>query len=232
MIKIEIPANRPDIAAAMGRALLEIGTATVGFSEVKEAVVTATASTYALPVETLRDSSEDDESSAVPPADTATAFSPAANPRVDLHGVPFDERYCANAQDPFYATGKQSGQWKKRKGVSEEAYSAWYDTALSTSAPVGSAATEEQFDNTPPANTAAAFGGAQQNTVKRPATTGEYMAWVSEKQAAGKLTQPMIQAAYQQLGLGVTSLFPPTPADVVASHIANLYDLLSQVAGA
>ena len=45
---------------------------------------------------------------------------------VDLHGVAFDQAYCARAEEPFYTTGPRSGQWKKKRGVDDAAYDKWY----------------------------------------------------------------------------------------------------------
>ena len=63
-------------------------------------------------------------------------------------------------------------------------------------------------------------------------TAGDFMAWVSEKQTAGRLSQPVIDAAYQQLGIRVQDLFPPTADAAIANNIAALYNYLSPTAGA
>lgn len=149
----------------------------------------------------------------------------------DQHGVAFDANYCAQAKEPFYASGSRSGQWKKRKGVGDDTYDAWYASQLAK-AP---AATDP--DPAPEqVNTAGAFTPqAQQQQQQQPAApqnTGDFMAWVAEKQAAGHLTQDAIQAAYAQAGIAITDLFPPNTDEQVAQRIGALYSQLSQVAGA
>lgn len=46
-------------------------------------------------------------------------------PECDEKGVLFDERLC-DSRKKFYAYGAKQGQWKKKKGVPEEEYDAWY----------------------------------------------------------------------------------------------------------
>ena len=44
----------------------------------------------------------------------AAGAADAASDRLDLNGVAFDPKFCAESKDPFYNTGKKTGQWKKR----------------------------------------------------------------------------------------------------------------------
>lgn len=156
--------------------------------------------------------------------------------KLDTKGVPFDANFCANAADPFYGSGQRAGQWKKRKGVADEAYDAWYDERLQDLAPAGTVTVQTGDEGGAPlANTSAAFGAANASTAatgaKAPTTAGEFMAWVSEKQAAQLLTQPNIAAAYQFAGLQIADLFGADAA-VVAKNVSSLYSILSQTAGA
>lgn len=171
--------------------------------------------------------------------ESGTSTSPAAPntgaAKLDAKGVPFDANFCANAADPFYGSGQRAGQWKKRKGVADEAYGAWYDERLQDLAPAGTVTVSAGDEGGQPlANSAGAFGGAgtaAATGAKVPTSAGEFMAWVSEKQAAQLLTQPNIAAAYQFAGLQIADLFGADAA-VVARNVSSLYSILSQTAGA
>lgn len=158
-------------------------------------------------------------------ADQAATSSEA--PR-DQHGVAFNVHYCGEAQDPFYSSGKRSGQWKKKRGVSDKDYDDWYAEELAE-------LRGEESHQPGPVNTAGAFGNGQaqqQNQAAAPQDTGEFMGWVSEKQAGGLITQDDIQQAYNQAGVQVTDLFPPNDPQTIAGRIRQLYDLLAPKAGA
>ena len=160
------------------------------------------------------------------PADAPTVFgadTAATDTRVDHKGVAFNADFCANASDPFYGSGKNSGQWKKKRGVDDVTYNNWYASQLgSDSAPV-----EEVVD------TAAAFGGGTTHQAPdAPKDAGALLTWVSEQQTAGHLTVVDIQAAYTECGLAINDLFPPTDPAAVAQHVTNLYNSLSAKVGA
>lgn len=136
--------------------------------------------------------------------------------QVDLNGVEFDVAFCGNAAEPFYATGKRKGQWKKRKGVDDAAYDAWYIEQLGGTAPAVTEAAE--------ADVAQAFStSAAPSEEPAPADVGALMGWVAEHQAAQRLAQADIDSVYQQLGLVVTDLFPPNAPEVVNGHISNIH---------
>lgn len=141
---------------------------------------------------------------------------------VDMNGVAKDAQFCADAKDPFYASGKRSGQWKKRKGVTEEQYDAWYAEQL---AGIKDAVTEQPAAET---STAAAFGAATPETTP-PAETiteaGQLMKWCAEMQTAGHFNQTAIDQAYAALGLTLPDIFPPAPN--CAENVAKLYQQLS-----
>lgn len=252
MIKIEFPADRPDIARALGSALLNVANpATEGgdyeeapktstptqhkSAEVAESHTTATASesagadspkseslfSDAFTPEQSGGTAEVAESHGAAGQTTPQGGSPAGAP-VDTKGVAFDANYCGQAKDPYYATGKRSGQWKKRKGVDDADYDVWYASQLGDSAPA------------PEVNTSAAFGApteaAAEPETSVPTTTGEFMGWVSELQAAGRLTQEHVNQAYAANGLGINALFPPNTEEQIAANIAKLYEALSHVA--
>jgi hypothetical protein len=55
---------------------------------------------------------------------------PDADAPLDHNGVAKDPRYCGDWSDPFYPSGKHKGAWKKKRGVSESDYAAWYAVAV------------------------------------------------------------------------------------------------------
>jgi hypothetical protein len=138
----------------------------------------------------------------------------------DHRGVPYDENYCANAKDPFYSSGAQSGQWKKKRGVSEQEYAEWYSAQLPE--------TDTAGDDDAPADVSSAFAPAPTADEPAPVSTapqncGDLMVWISEQQVAGKLTADQVAAAYAKHGLTITDLFAPNPDNVVARRVALLY---------
>lgn len=178
-----------------------------------------------------------------PPPPPAPSPSPSPSPadsRVDMHGVAFDPTYCADAEEPFYSSGPRKGQWKKRRGVDEGDYDGWYAArraAADAARPLAEEPREERR-----VDTSAAFGSAG-TTGKQsgrslfeadttPQTTGELMVWVSEKQAAQRLLQADIDAAYQTAGVVVQDMFPPNDAATIKRHVATIYQLLAAKAGA
>jgi hypothetical protein len=154
MIKIEFPADRPDIAAAIGRALFDIAKhRSVDLPGDKPAPAEVGSKAHLSLVKQQAEEKPlvpEEEPLEEEPIDTAVAFgtvpdtvTPTGQATVapeqvrdsvprDKKGVAFDIKYCAQAADPFYGTGKQAGQWKKRKGVLEETYDAWYSTHLAS----------------------------------------------------------------------------------------------------
>jgi hypothetical protein len=164
----------------------------------------------------------------ITPAADAVAVPPAVLPDQpeDHNGVPRDDDYCANAADPFYGSGPRKGQWKKRRGVADDTYDAWYAsqcpaTAVTTTTPA-------------PVDSAAAFGAAPTIETAAPAPTdlGGLMAWLAAKQAAGLLSQQEIGQAYVDNGVEITDLLPPATAEAVKANVAKLYVAISAVAGA
>lgn len=167
--------------------------------------------------------------------DAAPGATDQGNAPRDQKGVAFNVHYCGEAQDPFYSSGKRSGQWKKKRGVSDKDYDDWYAEELDALQGHNQAADEDSHQPGP-VNTAGAFGGGQthqqNNAPAAPQDTGEFMGWVSEKQAGGLITQDDIQQAYNQAGVQVTDLFPPNDPQTIAGRIRQLYDLLAPKAGA
>ncbi len=170
------------------------------------------------------------------PGATATASSRGKaidTGKVDPKGVPFDGNFCANATDPFYKSGKNEGQWKKKKGVDQAAYDDWYAAMLSqveTEPEVDEPAYDENYD------TSAAFGAPVETQTAEtagdaPQDVGELMGWIAEQQTAGNLDQDKIGYAYLQAGVQVTDLFAGSEEDK-AEKIGKVYAQLQVLVNA
>ena len=218
-ITISFPANRHDIAKAIGEALMAIGSAPGASGGLKTYTEEEEAEMFG-----GGQAQTTEEDGTAPAEEDGASLAADANSHVDLNDVPFNAEFCGKAKEPFYASGKNKGQWKKRKGVSDEAYENWYASAQPATNTAAPAAEAE-------VNTAAAFAGSQPQTQEVdesvPTDCGSFMGWVSAQQAAGLLTQDHVTQAYQQLGLQVTSLFPPNDPATIAQHVAALHAALA-----
>ena len=163
------------------------------------------------------------------PARMAVAAEMATDDKVDHNGVAFDAKMCAVAAKPFYASGKRSGQWKKKHGVDDATYDAWYAGELLVSEPAPAAAADTSVD------TAGAFSAT--DTPAGPATDpvptdlGTFMKWFAEMQAGGRLTQDQLTNAYAVCGLSMADILPPNTPDVIAANILAVHTNLSVIAG-
>lgn len=227
MIEIKFPADRNDIALAIGRALVEIagGDATVTIEtqtvgDVSRSVETRGAADYVQHFDNdeaaaRRETHEEDEQ-----------HEAAADVELDEKGVPFNAEFCGKAAKPFYGSGKKKGQWKKRQGVDEDAYDEWYAGELLGA---GVVEDEEPADDTP-IETASAFGGQtaaeEQPSGDAPKDAGELMAWVAEMQAGGHLEATSVQTAYANAGVSPADLFNPATSD---KAVADVYTILSNM---
>ena len=171
-----------------------------------------------------------------------------ATDNLDEKKVGFNPAFCSKAAIPFNQSGKKKGQWKRRQGVPEESYDAWYEASLAAvgSPPAGSDSvtdinTAGAF--TPedkPLDTSGAFQGQQNglqtevtNTTstaqggKTFADAGEFMQWLSEQQAGKLLTTGDIDSAYASTQTGMGDLFNPATAQ---DAIGKLYNFLAPIA--
>ncbi len=251
MIKIEFPADRTDIALAIGQALVAIGEgkALVNSPAPTTAAEVPTdspaASSTAVDDQHIADPNPEEhqhEAQEAPNADStsqaatqeqkaAGAHAAGDGAQVDEKGVPFNPELCGKAAIPFYGSGKKKGQWKKRQGVDEDAYDEWYAEAL-----LGANIVEEepadtaQTETTSDGNIAASLfanGGNQQNAAAGedvPQDAGQLMKWVSEQQAAGNITQQQVTDAYTALQLPFDAVM--NPAYPVADNCAAIYNHL------
>jgi hypothetical protein len=143
------------------------------------------------------------------------------HPRVDLNFVRFDEKYCGEAAIPLYASGKQKGQWKKRKGLEESVYDEWYAEQLGQKmAPE----VKERDEPEPNANsTANAFKKSPVVEENAPKNFGELMAWFASQQAAGNYDAHHLEAAFKTLKLSTLDLVQ----DTTGEKIAQVYEYLA-----
>ena len=250
IIKIEFPADRPDIAKVLGEALISVsklddGMGCGGCASVSDEVQRTAEPDGFLGSAGLNDGKADPDLSGAGSDDngmfnkdeieeTNNLVDPA---NVDTKGVPFNAEFCGRAAKPYYASGKRSGQWKKRQGVDELAYDNWYAAELAKVVP----ATTGQDNQQAAINTASAFGGQQRQQQDGDANTadvntgevaphdaGTLMAWVSEMQAAGRITQEQVNTAYQQAGVTMPDVFPgPNKTEeTIAQAVRNVHTIL------
>lgn len=219
MIKIEFPADRPDLARIMGEALILVAEASPAAE--RKAIEEAEAPKSMAAAFTAEPEEADTIGTAPTAAPESTDPSPSTAP-VDTKGVAFDANFCGQAKDPYYATGKRSGQWKKRKGVEDVDYDAWYESRLQPGAAQAAIDSAAAFTSAP---------APAEPECSAPTTAGEFMGWVSELQAAGRITQEHVNQAYATCGLGINALFPPNTEEQISNNIAQLYGALSHVAG-
>lgn len=234
MITITFPASNKKLAGAIGRALCEYSggahvvklDAQEAIAEIEHAVENIEQDDPAASTSAVDDQHKPDPDVEIYSEDGLTHASDlrpeldVADSRVDAKNVNFNADFCGEAQVPFYASGKNKNQWKKRKGVTEDEYNAWYANALT----FVSTSVSTQEDE--PVNTAGAFGNQSPNIIPTeppPKDCGEFMGWVSKQQAAEILNQHDITDAYAKLGLQVTDLFPPNDANTVAKHVHSLF---------
>ena len=242
MLEIKFPAENKPLAAAIGRALVEYGagerkvgmavelgmpySAAAAELEPEDLVFTGTpivesddAAEEAANLAAFKAEQEDEAGKSA--ASTAQlGAGDAQGVKVDRHGVPFDGAMCGKAAEPFYGSGKKSGQWKKKVGVDQADYDAWYaaERAKVDAATAAESASTEAFD------TSQAFG--QQAAVEpsaAPKTPGDFMGWASEQTTAGHFTQADITQAYASAGVDNIALFNPATAE---DAIAKVYAVL------
>lgn len=166
-------------------------------------------------------------------------------PQVDTNGVTFNPDYCGKALDPFYSNGPQAGQWKKRRGVAQEDYDAWYAGELNAQPDDASEPAEP-----PPANTAAAFAPPATGTDappppastsaygaycdangKPPGEFGTLMLWISELQTAGRVGDDVMNEARDVAGVSMVDLFAPSTPEAIARCIDKLAVYIESKAG-
>ena len=251
-IKIEFPADRKDIALAIGQALAAIGqgkalinspapttAAEIPAGAVEQHVADPAPEDIAAATFANKDDSADLEAEEVPNDSTAgqcatqeqkAAGAHVANDggKVDEKGVAFNAEFCSKAAIPFYGSGKKKGQWKKRQGVDEGAYDDWYADELFSGKIEDSS--EQANETTSDSNVAAnAFGNNNQQAQTDEATpqdAGQLMKWVSEQQAAGNITQQQVTDAYTALQLPFDAVM--NPAYPVADNCASIYNHLKR----
>lgn len=246
MFEIKMNADNKPLAAAIGRALLEYGDGAAALSstttitetsvgDVKHAVtVTKTGddSTSALDHVDETHTADDGTGHAATTATEATA--------ADNNGVLKNDAFCSTAAKPFYASGPRSGQWKKRQGVDDAAYDAWYagELAKVQSAAAGSGGTGGEprsgGGSGGTIDTSSAFGGDAApagNTETVPHDSGTLMAWVAERQTAGLTSQTDVNTAWENCDLSMGDIFAPNTPEVIAENCSRIYYRICKLAG-
>lgn len=168
-----------------------------------------------------------------------------AEEQVDTNGVPFNPEYCGKATEPFYNSGPQAGQWKKRRGLDQAEYDDWYAGQLAALKQFQSDDVEPEPANTaaafapqppadtppPPPATNSAYGAYCQANSKPPGEFGSLMLWISELQAAGKVSDDVMNEARDVAGVQMTDLFAPSTPDAIAKCIDKLAVYIESKAG-
>jgi hypothetical protein len=238
MLKIEFDASNLKLAAALGAALTQYGageslgvpvkteTAPAPFKEPEKTLIEKVHDIVEKTGEstvTVKDA-DTGETLAEETVNTAAAFddkAPANDGPVDEHGTPHNEKFCVStkSQKPFYASGANKGQWKKKPGVDENAYNEWYAATMPLDG--------DEPKESAPVDTAQAFGGqtAPAASGDAPKDAGELMEYISERQTAGTLDQKLVTDAYNAVGVQVNDLFGAGEAEAVA----KLYNHLQTV---
>lgn len=210
MIKIEFPADRKDIALEFGNALLRIA---------KEAdLVERYVPKSGMSPGTAENAEAHGKEEPTTPAEDSLVDAQ----ETDVNEVKANYEFVAKAKEPFYGAGhKWAGQWKKRKGISEREYQAWYEGELAKSKHPDE--TQDEID------VASAFSPtgfsvfeAQQPEDPTPSDAAELMAWVSEKQAAGRLNQDHVNTALVEAQVSMADLFSANAKENVAKVYARL----------
>ena len=233
MISITFPSGDKEAAAVFGTALLSYAGTRVAGTPADVAAPYLPATDMAADAETNETAIAD-----MPVGDGVANDEPALRAAdmpvggVDHNGVAKDPRYCGEWADPFYPSGKRKGAWKKKRGVTEEQFDAWYATQVD----IRSNDSAVDAFTVDPLDTSGAFTAPVLDETapvveetSAPTNCGEFMTWVSEHQVAGRLSAADIGAAYEQLKVHVTDLFPPNDAATIAARIAGLYATLTAV---
>lgn len=137
-IKIEIPSDNKPLAAAIGRALVNYALGDeitpTGSGEYIKAVpreeegvvVDLNPQELNKEIDLIGEGNQEGQS---PGADNGEC-SAGTSGGVDMKGVVFIPAVCGEAEKPFYASGPRQGQWKKKRGITDENYDVVYNNAL------------------------------------------------------------------------------------------------------
>lgn len=146
-----------------------------------------------------------------------------SKPTHDERGVMFIPAICGQANDPFYSTGPNKGQWKKRKGVDPAEYDRVYGEALTA---LGGTSTGTQE------STASTVGRGVAKALEAQTNVGQDVANSSAAQTFGNQQQASAEETFggQQQHDPLTETVlenPATPAEVF-----ELYSQICQQGGA
>jgi hypothetical protein len=245
MIKIEFPSDRSDIALAIGRALIAIGQGEgLDGLDGEQVKVSLKASDVVLadsfrkafnPADTRTEEAKTEERDNLyqhtpdpKPGETQTrgdshgAYEQVgkAEGRVDEKLVVFNDKFCGEAAIPFYASGKQKGQWKKRKGLVEGVYEEWYAAQLLLNHEQETPKDEPAPD---PQKAANAFKKTPVADANEPKNFAELMSWFANQQTAGNYEAHHLEAAFKALNLSTIDLVQ----DATGDKVREVYEYLA-----
>lgn len=232
-IKIEFPADNVNLARIFGEALLQYSGAAVNFTKLAEETKPApkkkepTPSQKAFapkePTPSIFDTAPVVEEPA-PVVEPEPEPEPEPTVKNDANGVPFDEKYCT---DVVVKSGKNKGQWKPNDEVSPAEFRRWYATQVpaeeEVAKPVKRArkTVSEAGRKIGPVEPPVGQPAVKREEIK-PHDCATLMAWISDRQALGFLTQEDFSQACSALNLTVRDLFPPVPEDEIKARISKL----------
>lgn len=234
MIRIEFPADRPDIARAFGQALLEISKyerpqrepyqpaakpveIQSTLEETTPAPLDVTVTVAGQVIEPQPDPGYLQDNEGVTPAADVLQY--------DTKGVPFNRDLCAISKEPFYSSGPRAGQWKKRKGVGEDRYENWYRDAQSQLTTAPNAMAHANSSTAAQVFAKGTGATAPTETAAPPPTAGpgHLFKWLTGLQTSGQITREGVDASWRKAGLTMTDLLPPTTPAAIEQNLVALY---------
>lgn len=243
MLKIEFdPSNKP-LAAAIGAALTAYGRgdtlaeAAIANKMEADTVAPKLESSAASAVGSNVAEHQNSQTSEETPSETTAteSESPAADvgskgyPIHDLNGVPHDKDFCGKAAEPFYKEGnKRAGKWKKKVGVSDSDYDAWYEEQLHKLSPAQARKDDEAQGIESPSQKAFQPTEETPELKNVAADFGSLTEWMSEKQTAGLLESAQIVQVYKALGTTVAALISPANTQGRADVHAALVEICGE----
>ena len=237
MIKFEIPSDKPKLIAAIGLALMNYTGESRHASKLAALATGDSTCAPVLPDDHNEQLSEQeikaglkDGTVEVTEKDVKIAeslFAPNLDVTRDPKGVPKNDQFCATAQDPYYKAGNpRADQWKRKTGVTQEAYDEWYAAELLlVPNPNGPGPQTNTIDTQ-----AALTGNPSSN--EPPVELGGLMRWITEQAEAGRLKQTEIDLAWGLCSLRVEDMYPPVSDIQIKINVHRIYTHLSNLASA
>lgn len=256
-IKIEIPADYPLLINAVGKALAsykgESPFGALGAGPAKASQDVSHEEKSVLPEEVVDRASDGSNTTFDSPENVASAAATieqitqaevnagnlpamsAGHPQqdaegkylTDYNGVMHIPAVCGVAEKPFYASGTNKGQWKRKGGVTEDEYNRVYADALSqvagtntgSTSPDTAAGQDQNQASDPSAEQA--FGGQGQGQLTSVTPNDVFTAFTSVCQAGDVASTELATKCFTDAGLANPSLIFSRP-DLAAQIFATL----------